>query len=447
MKQKRRKEMKKYFVLLFVLFLLAACSSAEQALPPEPTSTAVPPTLTPIPPTDTPNPTDTPTPTDTPIPTATPTPFIPKATIKIASHSSLSLVLVDLGIDISRGTELAIRQLSGPLMDLGYKVEFAPYDDQTDYGLAVDVANQITSDPEVLCVVGPMTSNIFKQVKEIYHRAGLAFVSPSATAPVLNERRYLEANRLVGGGGTDGMAGALFAEAQGYSRVFILNLYGDEYSQISAYHFRNEISRMGIEITGYMATENTDGYGKFIDRLMAAETDLVYFSTWNVGQAGNFFREARAAGYMGAFLSFVNDPALLESAGPLLIDGGGMYYTTAAAPANYYPGSADFFEDFETFYGAAPQGFAPYAYDAAGICMKAIEQASIAKGGEIPTRAEVANAIRSLQDYQGITGTYNFNKYGDQSPAHYFVYQVVSPDPAEWDQNELVTSFVITLPE
>ena len=45
--------------------------------------------------------------------------------------------------------------------------------------------------------------------------------------------------------------------------------------------------------------------------------------------------------------------------------------------------------------------------------MKAIEEASKAKGGDLPTRAEVAQAIRALKDYKGITGTYNFNKNGD----------------------------------
>ncbi len=440
--------MKKLMVLSLVLLLLAACSSAEQAPTPIPTNTELPPTntYTPIPPTNTPPPTATVTPTST----ATPTPFVPKATFKIASQSALSLAYADDGTSIMRGAELATWQLAGPLMDLGYKVEFVPYDDQTDYGVAVDVAKQITSDPDVLCVVGPFASFIFKTVKEIYHRAGLAFISPSASAPVVNEGRYLEANRLAGGMGDEGMAGAQFAKAQGYSRVFILSFQGNEYSQKSAYNFRNEASRIGIEVTGYMAIENTDGFGKLIDRLMTANTDLVYFSIWDVGQAGNFFREARAAGYMGAFLGnevISRNPGLLESAGPLLTDGGGMFYTTAAVPANYYPESEGFFDDFETRYGVAPQGFAAQAYDAAGICMKAIEQASIAKGGEIPTRAEVANAIRSLQYYQGITGIYNFNKFGNPSPAHYFVYQVVSPNPAEWDQNVIVTSIEITLPE
>jgi len=436
--------MKKYFVLLFVLFLLAACSSAEQAPPPEPTSTAVPPTLNPIPPTDTPNPTDTPTPTDTPIPTATPTPFVPKATIKIASQSPLSIQYADWGTELMQGAELAIRQLAGPLMDLGYKVEFAPYDDQTDYGEAVDVARQIVADPEVLCVVGPMLAQILKPVKEIYHQAGLAFISPSAEAPVVNERRYLEVNRLVGGRTGGAMAGAQFADAQGYSRVFVIR-NDDEFSQQSAYYFRYEANQQGIEIVGNMVTNKTNEFGQFIDRIMEANTDLVYFSTRNIGQAGNFFREARAAGYTGAFLNNETGANLLEYAGPLLIEGGGVYYITVEAPMIYYP---DFSEDFENLYGYLPYySLGALSYDAAGICMKAIEQASIANGGEIPTRAEVANAIRSIQDYQGITDIYNFNNYGDPYPSQYFILQVISPDPADWEQNVVVGLFEVSLPE
>jgi len=143
----------------------------------------------------------------------------------------------------------------------------------------------------------------------------------------------------------------------------------------------------------------------------------------------------------------MDSPSLPEFAGPLLIDGGGMYYTAMAAPASSYPEAAKFLEDFETLYGVTPQLYAAQAYDAAGICIKAIEEASKAKGGEIPTRAEVANAIRALQDYKGITGVYNFNKNGDPDPAQYFIFQVVSTDPDDWNQNTLITSFEVAPPE
>jgi branched-chain amino acid transport system substrate-binding protein len=79
--------------------------------------------------------------------------------------------------------------------------------------------------------------------------------------------------------------------------------------------------------------------------------------------------------------------------------------------------------------------------------MKAIEAASKTKGGELPTRAEVANAIRALQDYQGITGIFNFDKNGDPDPAQYFIFQVISTDPNDWDQNTLIASFEMPPPD
>ena len=90
--------------------------------------------------------------------------------------------------------------------------------------------------------------------------------------------------------------------------------------------------------------------------------------------------------------------------------------------------------------------FAAQAYDAAGTCVKAIEEASKADGGEIPTRAEVARAIRALNGYQGLTGTYNFNRQGDPDPVQYYVNQVTTMDVEQWDQNPVVASIDITPP-
>jgi branched-chain amino acid transport system substrate-binding protein len=346
-----------------------------------------------------------------------------------------------------RGAGVAVKQLAAPLMELGYKVELVPYDDQNDFGVAVTVAKEIVADPEILCGVGPYASRVLNQVKEIYHQAGLAFVSPSVTAAFVSESGYLEVNRVVGRSDGQGAVGAQFAKAQGFSRVFVINQSGD-FTQFNAYHFRNEASRLGIEVVGNMTADNAKDFGLLIDRVITASADLVYFSTLSVEQAGTFFREARAAGYQGAFLGNegIDDPALLEFSGPLVIDGG-MYYTAVAAPASYYPEAAEFLEGFATLYDVTPQLYSAQAYDSAGVCMQAIEQASKAKGGEIPTRAEVASAIRALRNYTGITGVYNFNQNGDPDPATYFVFQVISADPNDWDQNTVVASFEIAPPE
>lgn len=430
-------------LLVILAFGLAGCGPGATEAPPVPSATVVQPSAT-----STTRPTETPVPTNTPVPTETPTPFVPKATVKIASHSPLTGGLSFLGVDIMRGAELAASQSAGALMGLGYAVEFVPNDDQDDFGVAVEVAKQIVADPDVLCLVGPSTSRILNQVKEIYHQAGLAFISPSATAAFVADSGYLEVNRVVGRHDSQGVVGAQFAKAQGFSRVFVIS-QSDDYGKFIAFHFGNEASRLGMTVAGNISTDAMEDFGQLIDRVLAANADLVYFSTLSVEQAGTFFREARAAGYTGAFLGNegINNSALLEIAGPLLVEGGGMYYTAIAASAGYYPEAAQFIEDFETLYGAAPQIFAAQAYDAAGICLKAIEEASKAKGGEVPTRAEVANAVRALQDYQGITGVFNFDKNGDPDPAKYFVFQVVSPDPADWHQNTLVASYDVAPPQ
>lgn len=392
--------------------------------------------------------TSTSRPTETPIPTETPTPFVPKGTIKIASQSPLSIQFADMGTDIMRGVDLAVWQLADPLMELGYKVELAPYDDRNDFGIAADVAKQIVADPEISCVVGPFASRVLNQVKEIYHQAGLAFISPSATAAFAATSGYPEVNRVIGRNDVEGMAGAQFVKARDYARVFIISENSD-LGRFIAKSFKDELGRLGVTVVGDMSTDAVKDFDKLIDRVISSNADLVYFSTLNVGQAGTFFREVRAAGYTGTLMgmSGLDAPSLLEFAGPLLTEDGGAYYTNTILPASGYPNAAGFVEQFETLYNATPQMFAVQAYDAAGICMKAIEEASKAKDGEIPTRAEVANAIRALQDYQGITGVYNFDMNGDPDPAQYFVFQVVSVDPGDWSQNNLVASFEVAPPK
>jgi len=346
-----------------------------------------------------------------------------------------------------RGAELAVAQLGSSLQELGYAVELAPYDDQNDIGVAVENAEQIIADTQILCGVGNATSAVFVQLQEVYHQAGLAFIAPSTTSESVTTRGYLEVNRLMGRNDVQGTAAAQFASAEGLGRVFIIRQDSD-YGRVIADNFTDEADHLGIQVVGDVATDAVEAFGPLIDQLLQANADLVFFSTRSVEQAGAFFREARAEGYRGTFLGpdGLDTPALLEFAGPLLIDGGGMYYINMVLPASGYPGADDFAADFETLHGTTPYLFAAQAYDAAAICMLAIQEAAIAKGGDLPTRAEVAAAIRAVQDYVGITGIYSFDENGDPSPARYFVFQVISPDPEDWSQNALVAELALPSP-
>ena len=367
-------------------------------------------------------------------------------TIKIATQSPLSGDMSVVGVDIKRGAEMGLEQMSAGLTEMGFKVELAPFDDQGNPDTGVANAKQIVSDPAILCVVGHYNSGVQIPSSEEYHNAGLANVSPANTNPKVTTRGYLEVNRIVGRDDVQGVVGADFAAAQGMKSAFVVH-DKTAYGQGIAEFFKQEAEAKGMEVLGFEGTEEKANFDALLSPILASNPDVVYFGGM-YGQAAILFKQAREKGYMGMFLSddgFDSSDAS-KIGGQALLDGKGTYYSTVSGPASVYPGTAKFITDFKTKYSSDPQPFAAQGFDSAGICLKAIEAAAKAKNGEMPTRAEVANAIRALKDYQGITGTITFNSIGDPVVAKYFVIQVGSTDPAKWPENPIVQTLDIAPP-
>jgi branched-chain amino acid transport system substrate-binding protein len=357
--------------------------------------------------------------------------------IKIATQSPLSGDMSVVGVDIKRGAELGVEQLGTTLTEMGFKIELAPFDDQGNPDTGVANAKQIVSDPAILCVVGHYNSGVQIPSSEEYHNAGLANVSPANTNPKVTTRGYLEVNRIVGRDDVQGVVGADFAAEQGMKSAFVVH-DKTAYGQGIAEFFKQEAEKKGIQVLGFEGTEEKANFDALLTPILAANPDVVYFGGM-YGQAAVLFKQAREKGYMGMFLSddgFDSSDAA-KIGGQALLDGTGTFYSTVSGPAAVYPGTAKFIADFKAKFGSDPQPFAAQAYDSAGICLKAIEAAAKAKNGEMPSRAEVANAIRALQDYGGITGTITFNSIGDPVVAKYFVIQVGSADPAKWPENPI----------
>jgi branched-chain amino acid transport system substrate-binding protein len=366
--------------------------------------------------------------------------------IKIATQSPLSGGQSLLGVDIKNGAQLAVEQLSGPLQEMGFTVELAPYDDQATPDVGVANAKSIVADPAILCGVGHLNSGVMIPSSEEYHSAGLAFVSPANTNPVVTTRGYKEVNRIVGRDDVQ----APVAEAYAFNELKAKSVYiihdKTAYGQGVAEFFRKAAEKDGLQVVGFEGTEETANFDAIITPLLAANPDVVFFSgIYN--QAGVFFKQARDAGYEGTFMGTdgMDASGLADLAGDALVKGGGMVYTSVAGPASAYPKAAQFAKDFEAKFGAPPQPFAAQAYDAAAVCLKAIENAAKAANGEVPTRAAVADAIRALT-LEGITGTISFDSIGDLPKAKYFIIKVNATKGDEWDKNEIVAELEFASP-
>ncbi len=366
--------------------------------------------------------------------------------IKIATQSPLSGDQSVVGVDIKNGADLALKQLSGPLTAMGFTVQLAPYDDMANPDTGVANAKQIVADPSILCIVGHYNSGVQIPSSEVYHSAGLANVSPANTNPKVTTRGYLEVNRIVGRDDVQGVVGADFAEANGIKSVYVIH-DKTAYGQGIAEFFQQEAKAKGLTVLGFEGTEEKANFDPIITPIMAANPDAVYFGGM-FSQAAVLFKQARDKGYMGMFLSddgFDSSDAS-KIAGQSLLDGKGTFYSTVSGPAKEYPGTAKFITDFQAAYGHDPQPFAAQGYDSMAICLSAIENAAKANNNQMPTRAAVAQAIRALKDFQGITGTYNFNSIGDPTVSKYFVIQVKSADPTQWANNTIVQTLDIAPP-
>jgi branched-chain amino acid transport system substrate-binding protein len=113
----------------------------------------------------------------------------------------------------------------------------------------------------------------------------------------------------------------------------------------------------------------------------------------------------------------------------------GIYDAVPGWPHGAMPGYTGFAERYRQASFAIlpdPDGFlaqwAPFGYDAAGVIIAAVRQA--AEGGEV-TRTSVAAAMETFrhEPYQGVTGTIQFDEFGDLLDQPVYFKKVVN---GEW---------------
>ncbi|MHC1784682.1 MAG: ABC transporter substrate-binding protein [Anaerolineaceae bacterium] len=373
-------------------------------------------------------------------------PAVNMVKVKIASQSPLSGYFSVIGIDIKNGAELAVAQKSGPLEELGLNVQLVAFDDEGNEDAGVKNANQIAADPQVLCVIGHFNSRVQIAASEIYHAAQLANISPANSNPKVTEKGYAEINRIVGRDDMQGAVGAQFAQSKGIKKIFILHDETD-YGKAIAEMTKQESEKNNIQVVGYEGSQEKSNFGALLERVLSANPGAIYFAGI-YDQGAVLFKEAREKGFSGMCISDdgfdTTQSALI--AGDSLAEGAGTYYSLIAVPASKYTGSEGFLVDFKASFGTNPQPFAVQGYDSASVCLKGIEEAVRANSGKQPTRAEVANAIRNLKDFQGITGTINFDGNGDLEKAKYFMLQAPSGDPNKWSENPIVQTYELAPP-
>ncbi|MDW8299103.1 MAG: branched-chain amino acid ABC transporter substrate-binding protein [Anaerolineae bacterium] len=358
--------------------------------------------------------------------------------IKIASQSPLSGGQSTLGTAIRNGTELAIIQLGKQVEELGFKLEYVPFDDQATPDVGVSNAQNIVNDAAILAVIGHLNSGVALPSSEIYNRENLVMISPANTNVNITDRGYPTVNRVCGRDDAQGAAGAKFAvEELKIKTAYVLH-DKTAYGEGVANFFAQALEQAGVEVLGFEGTEEKANFDAVITPILAQEPDLVYFGgIYN--QAAVFFRQAREKGLKSQFMGpdGMDSSDLVKIGGEAVVD---MIYTTTAGPAALYPAAAQFIEDYKKQFNDDPEPYAAEAYAATQIVINALVKAIKENNGQMPTRAQVAKAVRETQDFETIIGKISFDANGDPKFATYYILRVASADPEKWGQNPLIAS-------
>ncbi len=255
----------------------------------------------------------------------------------------------------------------------------------------------------VAAVVGCSWSDHSIAAARVLQEAGIPMISPDSTSPELTKiGDYIF--RMCYTDPFQGRALASFArndlEAE---KAGIIQCITSTYSMGLAQSFKNVFERQGGEIVAQKSYKDREqDFSSVLQELKAYDMDVMFIP--GHGESGVIVKKAREMGITCPMMG--GDgwgyKEFFSSGGVWLEEG---YYTTYWSPRIDSPRT----EDFVNSYGRNHRinDNAPFAYDAVMLLADAVRRAGSVKGEDI------RNALSETEDFVGVTGGADFDKYGD----------------------------------
>jgi ABC-type branched-subunit amino acid transport system substrate-binding protein len=165
----------------------------------------------------------------------------PGAPIELASLQAISGAVTNLGTDQVRGTEIAIDDRGGTLLDHPLELSMNEDDLCSSEG-GTTGAQRIIANPQIVAVIGTSCSGAGVPASEALSEAGILIISGSNTAPVLTGTGYFSD------------AGPVRGEAWSYG--YFRTAHNDEFQGRAAAQFSTE----ELEVTNAATINDGDPY-------------------------------------------------------------------------------------------------------------------------------------------------------------------------------------------
>ncbi len=337
-------------------------------------------------------------------------------TIQIAYVGPMTGDYSAFGIDISRGAELALK--AHPQVK-GFDVEMLVEDTQGSPEQGAAVANKLAALPRLVAVAGHTFSGSTEAAIPVYEDTKIVMVSPSTTLVDLPSKGPNVYNRVAFSDGDQGRMAAEYMYNVIGGRTIVGIHDGGAYGQGLVDVMSKTFTDLGGEVLAVEAiTPGEADYSAQLANIAPLNPDLIYFGGYDADAAVLVSQKDKAgltnAIFFGCDGSYGTN--YLDLAGPAAE---GSYSTYVPIPPS--DAFSKFQADYEAAYGD-PQGklspFSPHGHDSMAVILHCLDQVAIESGDSlIIPRQALGQAVRSLKDYTGLTGTLTNDGTGNLAAA------------------------------
>lgn len=329
--------------------------------------------------------------------------------IRIGSMFELTGSAAEYGISMNEAVHMAADEINAAGGVDGKKIEIVERDIASDEVQAAQATMALATEENVLAIIGPALTGTLQASIPSANDYQIPIISPSATDDgVLQDDDgsvHPYAYRTSFTNSFQGGALASFANTNlNATKAIIFADNSSDYALGLTETFRATFKGEIIAVENFTA-DQTD-FSATLTNIRNLDFDVLYVPGY-YEQAGPLIKQAREMGIEQPILGpdgFGNSK-VFELAG--MDNMNEIYYTSHFAVESDNPTIQTFVENYEQVTGKTPDMFTGLAYDAVYLVKEAIERA-----GSLDT-VDINQEIESTIDFEGITGTFSFDKKHD----------------------------------
>lgn len=366
-----------------------------------------------------------------------------KGVLVIGVVAPLSGSLSALGLGIKNSADLAVKQANEACTVKGYKLALQAEDDQANPQIGAQAATKLSSDANVVGVIGTLNSSVAQNVQPVLAEKKIVQISPANTNPTLTRgENFLDAPKRQFDTyfrvcATDDLQGPFaanyLATKAGKKKVAIIT-DGKTYGDGLAAEFKKQFEKQGGTVVAQekVGEKDTDFSG-VIAKVSPSAPEAVYYGG-EYPAAGPLSKQMKDAGLNVPLFGGdgIFDGKYIELGGKE-----GDLATSVGAPTETLDSAKAFVDAYaKGGYSEEYSAYGAFSFDATNAVIGSLA----ATLGDSGTWGEDQREklLENVGKYSatGATGEIKFNEYGDSTNTLLTVYQVTG---GKWNATETGT--------